>query len=80
MNLEKLVVKDNKFVGSIPTEIGNLVSLKKLVLKYNLLVGSIPSELGRLTRVSHLEICERNLQRFDSTWPPEVLALQVFKN
>ena len=80
LNLEKLVLIDNNFVGSIPTELGKLVNLKKLVLRNNNFFGSIPSELGRLTRISHLEILEDNIQAFDATWPPEVLALPVFKN
>ena len=78
LNLEELVLRDNTFGGSIPTELGKLVNLKKLVLTNNNFVGSIPSELGCLTRISHLEILEDNSQAFDATWPPEVLALQVF--
>lgn len=78
LNLEELVLRDNNFFGSIPTELGKLVHLKKLVLTNNNFVGSIPSELSRLTRISHLEIHEDNIQAFDATWPPEVLALQVF--
>ena len=34
--------------GSIPAELGNLMSLKGLALNINELTGSIPSELGNL--------------------------------
>jgi hypothetical protein len=60
---------------TIPTEIGNLVSLTKLEMYSNHFVGSIPSELGRLTRLSRLALHDH--ADFDLTCPQEVLALNI---
>ena len=73
-NLKTLRYHDNlKTNTSIPTELGNLVSLKILDLKENRFVGSIPTELGRLVNLTSLTI--REYANFDLTCPQEVLNL-----
>jgi hypothetical protein len=56
-------------VGSVASELGNLVNLHKLMLQYNSLNGSIPSELGNLT---NLEVLELQFNSLDGTIPSEL--------
>ncbi|XP_057499440.1 probable LRR receptor-like serine/threonine-protein kinase At3g47570 [Actinidia eriantha] len=49
--LKNLIVGRNKITGSIPQDIGNLVSLNTLGLEYNQLTGSIPTSIGRLHKL-----------------------------
>ena len=49
--LQHLILGRNKISGSIPTDIGNLVSLNVLGLFYNQLAGSIPTSIGRLHKL-----------------------------
>ena len=75
-NLKTLRYHDNlKTNTSIPTELGNLVSLKILDLKQNRFVGSIPTELGRLVNLTSLTI--REYAGLDLTSPQEVLNLNL---
>ncbi|PSS23812.1 LRR receptor-like serine/threonine-protein kinase precursor [Actinidia chinensis var. chinensis] len=53
--LQLLIVGRNKIFGSIPTDIGNLVSLNTLSLFYNQLTGSIPTSIGRLHKLQLLD-------------------------
>ncbi len=51
-DLDKLVLldlDDNDFTGTIPTEIGNMISLTFLLLNRNKLKGNVPTELGFVT-------------------------------
>ena len=50
------MIADNKFVGSIPTEVGLLTTLIALDLRRNKFEGSIPSELGLLTSLKTLDL------------------------
>ena len=75
-NPKTLRYHDNlKTNTSIPTELGNLVSLKILDLKQNRFVGSIPTELGRLVNLTSLTI--REYAGLDLTCPQEVLNLNL---
>ncbi|XP_057498318.1 probable LRR receptor-like serine/threonine-protein kinase At3g47570 [Actinidia eriantha] len=49
--LQHLAVAENKISGSIPPDIGNLVSLNILGLYGNQLTGSIPTSIGRLHKL-----------------------------
>ncbi|XP_057499410.1 probable LRR receptor-like serine/threonine-protein kinase At3g47570 [Actinidia eriantha] len=59
--LRRLVVGRNKISGSIPRDIGNLVSLNTLGLEYNQLTGSIPTSIGRLHTLQGVAFGENNL-------------------
>lgn len=62
-DLDKLFLldlDDNDFTGTIPSEIGNMISLTFLLLNRNKLKGNVPTELGFVTdlrkcRISSLE-------------------------
>ncbi|XP_002990693.2 piriformospora indica-insensitive protein 2 [Selaginella moellendorffii] len=71
-SLERLVLTENRLVGSIPTEIGRLVNLKQLVLSHNLLSGSIPASLGGLSKLMILDLSSNDLS---GPFPPEVGSL-----
>ena len=42
----------NNFIGTIPSDIGNLQKLQRLVLNNNKLFGRLPITLGNLSSVS----------------------------
>ncbi|GFZ17069.1 leucine-rich repeat protein kinase family protein [Actinidia rufa] len=52
--LQHLILGRNKISGSIPPDIGNLVSLNTLDLVYNQLTGSIPTSIGRLHKLQEV--------------------------
>ncbi|KAL7169707.1 hypothetical protein ACSBR2_034692 [Camellia fascicularis] len=52
--LQFLTVVKNKIFGSIPADIGNLVSLNALDLHYNQLTRSIPNSIGKLDKLQQL--------------------------
>ena len=53
----ELQLSFNRLTGSLPPELGNLLSLKWLNLGYNGLAGPIPPELGNLTELELLGLC-----------------------
>ncbi|KAJ1275043.1 hypothetical protein BS78_05G106500 [Paspalum vaginatum] len=62
--LKDLVVIDlsnNRFTGSIPKTIGNLVSLIVLNMSNNALDGNIPGELSQLSKVESLDLSWNHL-------------------
>ena len=60
--IEILELWDNKLVGPIPTELGNLDSLTYLDVARNSLTGTIPTELGNLNSLAVLYIEENSLE------------------
>jgi hypothetical protein len=52
--LQKLDLRSNNLIGTVPIEIANLIFLHSLELHWNNLTGSIPSELGLLTVLTRL--------------------------
>ncbi|CAN6557191.1 unnamed protein product [Malus baccata var. baccata] len=54
--LELFWVGDNQIYGSIPSGIGNLVSLEGLYLGNNTFTGNIPSDMGKLSNLGKLDI------------------------
>ena len=60
--IEILELWDNKLVGSIPTELGNLDSFTYLDVTRNSLTGIIPTELGNLNSLVYLYIEENILE------------------
>ncbi|MCP5050315.1 MAG: hypothetical protein GY940_24320, partial [bacterium] len=54
-------LEDNRLIGSIPLELGNLSKLKSLYLYSNWLSGSIPSELSNLTGLQNLSLSRNQL-------------------
>lgn len=55
-HVELLFLSRNGLEGSIPREIGDLVSLKRLQLDHNELSGPIPPELGGLAELTELRL------------------------
>ncbi|CAL4892338.1 unnamed protein product [Urochloa decumbens] len=55
-NLEYLILGSNKITGTIPSGIGNLVSLSMLYLNNNFLTGTIPATLGTLNNLFVLNL------------------------
>ena len=60
--IEILELWDNKLVGPIPTDLGNLDSLTYLDVARNSLTVTIPTELGNLNSLVYLFIEENNLE------------------
>ncbi len=52
----RLYLPSNRLAGSIPPELGDLVSLTELQLHRNALRGHIPSEIGRLVNLTVLRL------------------------
>lgn len=51
----------NYIIGSIPKEIGNLVSLEIVALNENLLEGKIPESIGKLSKLQGLYLYNNNI-------------------
>ncbi|KAG8367602.1 hypothetical protein BUALT_Bualt16G0089400 [Buddleja alternifolia] len=54
--LETLSLSNNKFVGNLPEEVGELKRLKYLDLSHNTFNGSIPWSFGKLSSLTELNI------------------------
>ena len=64
----------DKLQGTIPTELGNCLSLEQLVLHTNSgLEGSIPAELGKLSSLQRLQL---QFTMLTGTMPVEICALR----
>ena len=60
--IEILELWDNKLVGPIPTELGNLDSLTYLDVARKSFTGTIPTELGNLNYLAYLYMEENSLE------------------
>ncbi|CAD6252650.1 unnamed protein product [Miscanthus lutarioriparius] len=60
-SLEIMVLKENQFTGSIPSEIGKFTNLTVIQLDSNFLSGEIPDTLGNLQNMSILTISKNQL-------------------
>jgi Leucine-rich repeat (LRR) protein len=60
-NLKGITFGRNQIHGSIPTEIGNLISLDTLSLETNQLHGIIPSSIGKLQNLAALYLNENKI-------------------
>uniref|UniRef100_A0A1J3DZW7 non-specific serine/threonine protein kinase n=1 Tax=Noccaea caerulescens TaxID=107243 RepID=A0A1J3DZW7_NOCCA len=55
-NLTSLDFQTNFISGSIPREIGNLISLQSLILEENRLGGTLPTSLGKLSNLGVISV------------------------
>ncbi|KAI4333509.1 hypothetical protein L6164_018303 [Bauhinia variegata] len=58
--LLQLSLVDNQISGSIPAELGDIITLESLVLEDDLLEGQLPSKLGNLVRLQRLRLTANN--------------------
>ena len=65
----QLRLDDNNLTGTIPPQLGRLVTLELLRLGVNNLTGTIPPRLGDLANLEHLNLGTNNLT---GTIPPEL--------
>ena len=68
-HVTSLDLKDNRLIGTIPSELGNLPHLELLHFSGNQLSGPIPVELGQLTNLKQLAL---NTNQFSGNIPPEL--------
>jgi Leucine-rich repeat (LRR) protein len=66
----------NRLTGSIPSEVGLVVSLKDIVVYDNRLSGEIPSELGELVALTHLSLWSN---RLTGSVPEEIEQLSLLQ-
>ncbi|XP_038974428.1 probable LRR receptor-like serine/threonine-protein kinase At1g53440 [Phoenix dactylifera] len=59
--LTQLSLLGNRISGSIPKELGSIISLQSLVLENNQLQGSIPAALGNLINLNRFLVSANNL-------------------
>ncbi|KAJ0973527.1 hypothetical protein J5N97_021486 [Dioscorea zingiberensis] len=59
--IKSLELADNRLIGSIPPEIGDLPMLKLLNLRENYLNGSIPDQLGSIASLVALDLSRNSL-------------------
>ncbi|CAK9173462.1 unnamed protein product [Ilex paraguariensis] len=59
--LTSVWLNNNYISGTIPPEIGNLVSLSYLTIDTNLLTGTIPDSIGKLTKMQELYLFTNNI-------------------
>nr|XP_023892073.1 probable LRR receptor-like serine/threonine-protein kinase At3g47570 [Quercus suber] len=69
VNLETLLMGDNKFSGTILDDISSLNKLQRLDLSNNKLSGMLPITLGNLTSLNELSLASN---KFQGTIPPSI--------
>ncbi|KAI8838420.1 hypothetical protein BJ741DRAFT_600932 [Chytriomyces cf. hyalinus JEL632] len=72
-NLSVLSVSNSSLFGTIPTQLGTLMSLIKLELPNNQLSGPIPSELAQLRSLGSLQL---NGNQLSGSIPSEIATMQ----
>ncbi|KAJ4831653.1 hypothetical protein Tsubulata_043674 [Turnera subulata] len=60
-NLTDIVMDNNKLVGNIPSELGNLSGLIRLSLSGNNLSGPIPATVARMENLQHMDLSSNKL-------------------
>ena len=60
--LRSLYVQQNKFIGSLPTDVGQLKNLNQLLVSDNNLSGEIPKELGSCSIFEYLDMAKNSFQ------------------
>ncbi len=68
----RLVLRENRLIGTIPPELGSLANLTDLNLSLNGLWGAVPPEFGRLAYLRSLYLSENDLS---GEIPSELAAL-----
>ncbi|KAM7275827.1 hypothetical protein ACFE04_017693 [Oxalis oulophora] len=77
LRLLKLIdLSGNKFVGSIPSGIGNCLSLRTIDLSDNLLSGTIPDSMEKLRLCTSLRLSKNALEGEVPSWIGEFLNLE----
>jgi hypothetical protein len=71
-NLERLMLFENDFEGSIPKSLGSCKKLREVYLELNGFSGEVPTELGSLQSLERLSV-DRN--SVTGTMPDEVCGL-----
>lgn len=75
--LERLFLQSNKFLGSIPDNIGNLSNLEKIDLSNNQLSSAIPASLFNLDKLIQINLSHNS---FVGTLPVDVSSLtQIYQ-
>ncbi|KAL6188269.1 hypothetical protein ACLB2K_039662 [Fragaria x ananassa] len=78
-NLQYLELYQNKFYGSIPSEVGHLKQLISLDLYRNQLSGPIPETLGHLNSLRYLRVFHNNLTGAIPSSLGNLTSLQILK-
>ena len=60
-SVREINLSDNNLVGTVPTEIGNLIYLRQLYLGFNSLSGELPESMGNLTQLKYVSLAYNNL-------------------
>ncbi|KAL6289723.1 hypothetical protein ACE6H2_007233 [Prunus campanulata] len=68
-----IYLQNNRFSGSLPQEVGNLINLEYLSVSDNMLSGKIPANLGQCVRLEYLEM-QRNF--FQGEIPSSLSSLR----
>ncbi|KAJ9159734.1 hypothetical protein P3X46_025213 [Hevea brasiliensis] len=76
-NLEILFLYDNKFIGSIPRDIGNCTMLQQLRLARNNFTGAIPLEMGNLR---YLKVLRLPVNSLIGSIPPNIFNISTLED
>lgn len=75
-----LNMNQNNASGSLPSEIGNLISLRNLVLSNNNISGAIPVELTNLINLERLIFSGNQITAIDLSGNPNLRHLDISRN
>ena len=71
---QRLVLGQNKFEGTLPTQLNNLVNLKELSFYYENSDGALNGKLLTLSKIKHLESLDLEGNKFTGSIPAEFLS------